>query len=340
MNWGINLKKTADNKKCLAESWDIIAQRCQFLREIRQYRTQCRKIVYLDETWVNAHHGRSSQWFDEKGASSRVPPAGKGQRLIILHVRSAHRGFLPGCKLVFRGSKGSEHYHQEMNGECFNDWFEHKLLPVLDNPSVIVLDNATHHNVRVPGTESPTTAWRKPRIIEWLQHRNIAFEPTMLKPEVYAIAKRHKPPIQYLTDQLANAQGHVVLRTLVRYWIFNPIEMIWAQVKGYIATKNKTFKLADVVKLMPDAFDSVSLENWKSAVRQVIETEDTYWAADGLQYSQVDPVVITFSTQDDSDSSGNKDDSVLESSSDDGEDTDTNVDDTDEEEGGGGERLN
>ena len=103
---GYKFKKTADNKKCLAESWDIIAQRCQFLREIRQYRDQGREIVYLDETWVNAHHGRSSQWFDEKGASSRVPPAGKGQRLIILHAGSAERGFLPGCKLVFRGSKG------------------------------------------------------------------------------------------------------------------------------------------------------------------------------------------------------------------------------------------
>ena len=84
---------------------------------------------------------------------------------------------------------------------------------------------------------------------------------------------------------------------------------------------------------MPDAIDSVSLENWKSAVQHVIETEDTYWATDGMQYSQVDPVVITFGTQDDSDSSNNEDDSVLESISDDGEDTDTNFDGTDEEEG-------
>ena len=122
-----------------------------------------------------------------------------------------------------------------------------------------------------------------------------------------------------------------MLRTPVRYWIFNPIEMIWPQVKGYIETKNKTFKLATVEKLMPDAFGSVSLENWKSAVGHVIETEDTYWATEGLQYSQVDPVVITFPTQDGSDSSDNEDDSVLESSSDDGEDTDTYIVDTDVE---------
>ena len=75
--------------------------------------------------------------------------AGNGQRFIILHAASANRRFLPGCKLVFRGSKVSEEYHQDMKGECFNDWFEHKLLPVLDNHSVIVLDKATYHNVRV-----------------------------------------------------------------------------------------------------------------------------------------------------------------------------------------------
>ena len=98
--------------------------------------------------------------------------AGKGQRFIILHAGSADKRFLPGCRLVFRGSRGSEDYHQEMKGKCFNDWFEHKLLPVLDNPSVIVLDKATYHNVRVPGIESPTMAWKKAQIIEWLQRRN------------------------------------------------------------------------------------------------------------------------------------------------------------------------
>ena len=118
-----------------------------------------------------------------------------------------------------------------MKGECFNNWFEHKLLSVFDNPSVIVLDNTTYLNVRVPGTESPTMASEKAQIIECLQRRNIAFEPAMLKPEVFAIAKRHKPPIQYLTDQLANVQGPIVLQTPVRYWIFNPIEIIRAQVK-------------------------------------------------------------------------------------------------------------
>ena len=71
--------------------------------------------MYLDETWVNAHNGRSSKWFDEKGTSSRILSAGEGQWRIILHAGSADRGFLPGCKLVIQGSISSEDYHQEMS---------------------------------------------------------------------------------------------------------------------------------------------------------------------------------------------------------------------------------
>lgn len=38
---------------------------------------------------------------------------------------------------------------------------------------------------------------------------------------------------------------------------YNPIELIWAQVIGEVATKNTTFRLADVEKLMYEAIDSV-----------------------------------------------------------------------------------
>lgn len=174
------------------------------------------------------------------------------------------------------------------------------------------MDNASYHNLRVPGTESPTMAWTKPKIIEWLRTNNIPHCPTMLKPELYVIAKRNKKAVVYQTDQLANEQGHVVLRTPVRYWIFNPIEMIWSQVKGFIAEQNKTFKIADVQKLVPQAFQTVTVDKWRAAVMHVIETENSYWANDGLQFSEIEPVVINFDSSD-SDSSDLDVDSDLDS---------------------------
>jgi len=52
--------------------------------------------------------------------------------------------------------------------------------------------------------------------------------------------------------------GHEVIRLPPYHCQYNPIELIWAQVKGEVATKNTTFKLADVEKLMHEAIDSVT----------------------------------------------------------------------------------
>lgn len=38
-------------------------------------------------------------------------------------------------------------------------------------------------------------------------------------------------------------------REIPYYYQYNPIELIWAQVKNEVASKNKTFKVADVEKL-------------------------------------------------------------------------------------------
>ena len=214
---GFRFRKTADNKKSLTEGYDTVAQRCHFLRSIKCCREEGREIIYLDETWVNAHHCWSSQWYSATGACSRTPPSGKGQRLIILHAGSADRGFLPGCALVFRSKTNSADYHDEMNSTVFMEWFEEKLILALTRPSCIIIDNASYHNKRVPGTETPTTAWRKDQIRAWLDAQNIKCDQRMLKQELYAVAKMHKTPIKYLTDQIAEAAGHVVIRTPVRH---------------------------------------------------------------------------------------------------------------------------
>ena len=129
----------------------------------------------------------------------------------------------------------------------------------------------------------------------------------MLKPELYAIAHRHKPQIQYLIDQLAEAAGHIVIRTPVRHWIFNAIEEIWAQVKDYVAVHNRTFRLPDVEKLVPEAFGNVTVDNWKAAVRSARKKESFYWEADGLRFSEAKPVVINLTDSDDSDTDGESD---------------------------------
>ena len=59
-------------------------------------------MVYLDETWVNAHHGCDTMWVDVDGAwAGWKRPSGKRGRLIILDAGTA-KGLVDGTELVFR----------------------------------------------------------------------------------------------------------------------------------------------------------------------------------------------------------------------------------------------
>ena len=111
---GFRYGKTEGNTKLMMERNDIVAWRCRYLREIREARGAGKPIVYLDETWVNAHHTVSRKWYDRGvPAGAQQPseaPSGKGQRLIILHAGSKD-GFVPNCQLVFVGNTKSHDYH-------------------------------------------------------------------------------------------------------------------------------------------------------------------------------------------------------------------------------------
>ncbi len=77
--------------------------------------------------------------------------------------------------------------------------------------------------------------------------------------ELYTLIKQHRPPPFYETDRLAQMHGHVILRSPVRHCELNAIELIWAQVKGYVAERNTTYKIADVQRLYEEALKVVSI---------------------------------------------------------------------------------
>jgi hypothetical protein len=69
------------------------------------------------------------------------------------------------------------------------------------------------------------------------------------KKVLYEKIKQKKTPVVYKTDKIANLHGHEVLRNPVRHCELNPIELTWAQVKGFVAKKNTTFRLKDAKEL-------------------------------------------------------------------------------------------
>lgn len=296
---GYKYKKTTDGRKMLMERGDIICARMDFLKKMDHLRASGdnRPRFYLDETWVNQNHSRKQMWVDNEDNGGFKTPVGKGSRLIICHGGSSKTGFIPDAKLIFRAVKSTNiDYHSEMNADVYMKWFKNFLM-LLEEPSLIILDNASYHTKVLHPI--PNTRWLKKDIQDWLTKNNIDYSQSDIIEELLRRVKLSQPKKIYEVDQLANEYGHEVIRLPPYHCQYNPIELIWAQVKGEIAAKNNTFKMADVEKILNEAIDHVTTEDWKKCVRHAENLQNDDLAKARLM--DIRPLIINLQ-EDDSDS--------------------------------------
>ncbi|XP_063227809.1 uncharacterized protein LOC134533926 isoform X2 [Bacillus rossius redtenbacheri] len=169
---------TVDGRKALIENENIVLQRIDFLRKHKEEKE--RGTV-------------SKSWQDKSLQSAKRRTVGDGKRFIVVNA-GGRTGFVPGAGLLFVSGQKTADYHGEMNGETFLMWFEDMLVH-LEEPSVIIMDNASYHSTQVEKT--PTTNWTKDALIAWLEKNEIKHENNLLKVELLRIAKQNKPRIRW-----------------------------------------------------------------------------------------------------------------------------------------------
>lgn len=261
-------KKCNDGRKFLMERNDIVAMRVKFLRTMCNLRQNkdTRPVVYLDETWINQNHTRGYIWQNENNSEGLKVPTRKGSRLIICHAGSSSFGFVAGSKLVFRCQSGTNvDYHTQMNSTIFKEWFI-QMMKHLEEPSIIVMDNASYHSTT--SDNYPKYNSKKSDVQQWLTNKNTDFSPLEtlceLRERVKDVTPREK---KYELDEIALQMGHSVVRLPPYHCQYNPIELIWAQIKNKVAELNTTFKIVDVEKLVNEIIVSVTVEDWKRCVQ-------------------------------------------------------------------------
>lgn len=180
----------------------------------------------------------------------------------------------------------SSNYHDEMNGDNFHEWLE-SIIPRLDANSITVMDNAPYHSVREE--KIPTSNWKE-EIFSWLTSKGIAIDSKMYKPQLlyqrYAKIKLNTYPMTSM--KWPKPQRHSVLRLPPYHYEFNPIELTWAMVKGYVKEHNTTYQIKDVKALMNIVIDRVTSDNWKNFIRYVKTEEDTISAVDFIMDEMID----------------------------------------------------
>ncbi|CAK1595957.1 unnamed protein product [Parnassius mnemosyne] len=133
------------------------------------------------------------------------------------------------------------------------------MLPRLEPNAVVIIDNASYHSRRQE--KIPVTSWKKPDIQEWISSKQISFEGKETKVQLLEKVKVKTLYQSHVVDEMAKAVGLEVLRLPPYHCKLNPIELVWANVMGYVALKNTTFKMADIKKLLQEALGKISAEN-------------------------------------------------------------------------------
>ncbi|XP_031354758.1 uncharacterized protein LOC116179183 [Photinus pyralis] len=128
-----------------------------------------------------------------------------------------------------------------MNCLNFEKWFEQQLIPNLDEPSLIIMDNASYHSGLVE--KSPNQCWTKMSLIKWLTSRDITFAPTMMQDQIWEVVKNHIPPKLFRLNELALQHGHRVLRLPPYHCEYNPIEMVSSECKRITMQGSVQFSL-------------------------------------------------------------------------------------------------
>eukprot|EP00116_Pleurobrachia_bachei_P005441 sb/3465703/ len=236
-----------------------------YLSKLYQYRREGRKIYYTDETWFNKNHVRSHGWKLEDGDEGMADvPHGEGKRLIITHIMSDD-GLVDGAADVFVGVKNSKgDYHHEMNGEHYEKWMKEKVLPRLEPNSVVVIDKASYHSRytedSLQSSKPKEKGWTLEQIVEWLINRRESEGETVTEADkdrysamgicqLVSLCDKYPVVKKYRIDEILQVKGIKVLRLPTRMCELNPIEMVWAYVKGWLTSTNVgKSKLEDLVE--------------------------------------------------------------------------------------------
>lgn len=276
------------NNCALTEKKNIVLWRRKYLEDIRRYREEGRTIYYLEETWVNIGE------YSHKELRTNIESSAKSQRLIAVHIGSIE-GFVEGGLLCFEPKSNMSSYYENMNGDIYYDWFR-SVLPLLEEKSVIIMDNASHYSIE---NHVPTMSWKKDSILKWLEDKGIVFDGPMVKFQLVEKAKeiRNTVDIYRRSVQEAINYNKAILRLPPYHCELNPIQLAWSVVDSHMKTKNCTSsELDDVRQLINDGVKLVTPEMMTNFVDRSITEENKLWDLDFIIDDMLEVAVTASNT--------------------------------------------
>lgn len=159
------------------------------------------------------------------------------------------------------------------------------------------MDSTSYYSMLLE--KMPNSSWKKGEIKEWLIKKGVQPCNDLLKAELYELAKKlPSNGKNYLIDTIAAEAGHTVVRLPAYHCQYNPIKLILAQVKSYLAKKS-TFKMTELKLLVKEAMNNVTPQNWAETVKHGEWLQETDARQDIAVDSFLDSFVINITESSD-----------------------------------------
>lgn len=239
------------------------------------------RLVFLEESYIHHHYCRREySIYDPYDLRYDEPKKNhKGRRYCIAAAiqgpgRYERAGLVRNTPWIFcPTSKGasSGDYHKNFNSLNFTEWFRTKLIPNLSEKSLIVLENAAYHKAKPPSTPKPNKM-RKSDVLLKLQEYGISYDEEVSSMEAKILLREHierHVPIDIV--KIAEDHGHRVLFTPPYFSDLQPIELVWAFLKGNVGRKySSSTTMKDVLDRLNFEFDYLTTIEGGEVISSII----------------------------------------------------------------------
>lgn len=115
---------------------------------------------------------------------------------------------------------------------------------------------------------------------------------------------RHKPPIRYVVDEIAEEYGHKVLRLPPYHCVFNPIELVWGITKTYYNKHvgKDGYSVDKCLELWKRALAIATPQIWANCIRKTNSIINEWYEREQLMDQEdIAPLIIDINEDDSSD---------------------------------------
>ena len=271
---------------------NIIARDKYVVRMMNEYAKRKRRVVYMDDSYIHKNYCRhdDSLYDPNDEQDLQTTPFHEGQRYCFIAAivdadytvaekdRSATQKahLMKDTLHIFEGGsrnnkkKATKDYHGMFDFVYFKNWMETLLLALekrnIEN-AIIIMNKAKYPKNTPPDT--PKRSQKKATLQEACRRYGLSFELTDTKALLWSKLKVHiEENVKPVIVSMAQEKGHEVLFSPPHFSDLQPIQIVWANVKGEVGrqyTTETTF--AQVKERLQAAFDHLKSETVAGCIR-------------------------------------------------------------------------